>query len=64
MPTKFSALKTFLDRGGSILYLAGEGGEASYPTNFNYLLEEYGMMVNPGISFFLWIESKISNAIG
>ncbi|KAJ3417559.1 Intraflagellar transport protein 52 [Chytridiales sp. JEL 0842] len=43
---EFGALKAFLDRGGSILYMAGEGGESTYNTNFNYLLEEYGMSVN------------------
>ncbi|KAJ3285777.1 Intraflagellar transport protein 52, partial [Borealophlyctis nickersoniae] len=45
--TEFGALKSFIERGGSILYLAGEGGESAFNTNFNYLLEEYGMMVNP-----------------
>ncbi|KAJ3034259.1 Intraflagellar transport protein 52, partial [Rhizophlyctis rosea] len=44
---EFGALKAFIERGGSILYLSGEGGESAYNTNFNYLLEEYGMMVNP-----------------
>jgi intraflagellar transport protein 52 len=39
-----------MDRGGSILFLANEGGESASQTNFNYLLEEYGMMVNPGKS--------------
>ncbi|KAJ3211508.1 Intraflagellar transport protein 52 [Dinochytrium kinnereticum] len=44
--SEFGVLKQFLEKGGSILYLAGEGGESTYNTNFNYLLEEYGMMVN------------------
>ncbi|KAJ3304684.1 Intraflagellar transport protein 52 [Blyttiomyces sp. JEL0837] len=44
---EFSALKTYLEKGGAILYLAGEGGESAFNTNFNYLLEEYGIMVNP-----------------
>jgi intraflagellar transport protein 52 len=26
--------------------MTGEGGEVSYKTNFNYLLEEYGMSTN------------------
>ncbi|KAI8920091.1 hypothetical protein DFJ77DRAFT_427120 [Powellomyces hirtus] len=43
---EFSALKSYMERGGSILYLASEGGESSFETNFNYLLEEYGIMVN------------------
>lgn len=44
---EFGALKSYLDKGGSILYLTGEGGESQFNTNFNYLLEEYGIMVNP-----------------
>lgn len=47
--TEFAALKAYLAQGGNILYLANEGGEGSCDTNFNYLLEEFGMMVNPGL---------------
>lgn len=36
-----------MERGGSILYMTGEGGESAFNTNFNYFLEEYGMSVNP-----------------
>ncbi|TPX51366.1 hypothetical protein SeLEV6574_g00355 [Synchytrium endobioticum] len=43
---EFAALKTYLDTGGSVLYLAAEGGESQLGTNFNYLLEEYGVVVN------------------
>ncbi|KAJ3150366.1 Intraflagellar transport protein 52 [Geranomyces variabilis] len=45
---EFGALKAYMERGGSILYLGSEGGDASSSseTNFNYLLEEYGIMVN------------------
>ncbi|KAL7752326.1 hypothetical protein RI367_002372 [Sorochytrium milnesiophthora] len=42
----FAALKSYLEIGGSVLYLTAEGGEAQSNTNFNYLLEEYGMSVN------------------
>jgi len=28
--------------------MTGEGGENQYNTNFNYLLEEYGIMTNLG----------------
>lgn len=38
-----------MDKGKSIIYMAGEGGESAFATNFNYLLEEYGMSVNPGL---------------
>ena len=55
---EFEALKRFVDGGGSVLYMASEGGEVAPAakgeegskqagTNFNYLLEEYGMSVNP-----------------
>jgi len=44
--SEFSALKTYIENGGSIFYMTGEGGENQYNTNFNYLLEEYGIMTN------------------
>ena len=34
--------------GGSVLYLSNEGGDSQLNTNFNYLLEEYGISVNAG----------------
>uniref|UniRef100_A0A8C5WMI3 Intraflagellar transport 52 n=1 Tax=Leptobrachium leishanense TaxID=445787 RepID=A0A8C5WMI3_9ANUR len=43
---EFEALKQFLNRGGDILVMLGEGGEAKHDTNINFLLEEYGIMVN------------------
>ncbi|ORZ35362.1 hypothetical protein BCR44DRAFT_1414734 [Catenaria anguillulae PL171] len=46
---EFSALKSYLDIGGSILYLSSEGGEIAASTNFNYLLEEFGMSVNSDV---------------
>lgn len=39
-------LKKYLDSGGSILVLLGEGGEKSFNTNINFMLEEFGIMVN------------------
>ena len=45
---QFSALKSYIENGGSIFYMTGEGGENQYNTNFNYLLEEYGIMTNLG----------------
>ncbi|ORY18450.1 hypothetical protein LY90DRAFT_435610 [Neocallimastix californiae] len=44
--SEFSALKSYIENGGSIFYMTGEGGENQYNTNFNYLLEEYGIMTN------------------
>ncbi|XP_053309864.1 intraflagellar transport protein 52 homolog [Spea bombifrons] len=43
---EFEALKNFLDNGGDILVMLGEGGESKHDTNINFLLEEYGIMVN------------------
>ncbi|GCB75185.1 hypothetical protein scyTo_0018972 [Scyliorhinus torazame] len=39
-------LKKYLESGGRILVMLGEGGESKYDTNINFLLEEYGIMVN------------------
>ncbi|XP_067904941.1 intraflagellar transport protein 52 homolog [Heterodontus francisci] len=39
-------LKKYLETGGRILVMLGEGGESKYDTNINFLLEEYGIMVN------------------
>ncbi|XP_064420508.1 intraflagellar transport protein 52 homolog isoform X1 [Latimeria chalumnae] len=43
---EFEALKKYLEGGGDILVMLGEGGESKYDTNINFLLEEYGIMVN------------------
>ncbi|KAM4622711.1 intraflagellar transport protein 52 homolog [Discoglossus pictus] len=43
---EFETLKRFLEGGGHILVMLGEGGEAKHDTNINFLLEEYGIMVN------------------
>ncbi len=41
-------IKKYIDSGGNLLVLMGEGGEAKSETNLNFLLEEYGVMVNNG----------------
>uniref|UniRef100_A0A8D2GI58 Intraflagellar transport 52 n=1 Tax=Urocitellus parryii TaxID=9999 RepID=A0A8D2GI58_UROPR len=43
---EFEVLKKYLDNGGDILVMLGEGGETRFDTNINFLLEEYGIMVN------------------
>ncbi|OON20426.1 intraflagellar transport protein 52-like family protein, partial [Opisthorchis viverrini] len=43
---EFSVMKQYIENGGSILVLMGENGECKYPTNINFLLEQYGIMVN------------------
>lgn len=43
---EFAAMKRYLDSGGSMLVMMGEGGEAKFETNINFFLEEYGIMVN------------------
>ncbi|XP_069508440.1 intraflagellar transport protein 52 homolog isoform X1 [Ambystoma mexicanum] len=43
---EFEVLKKYLENGGGVLVLLGEGGESRYDTNINFLLEEYGIMVN------------------
>ncbi|XP_031809839.1 intraflagellar transport protein 52 homolog isoform X3 [Sminthopsis crassicaudata] len=43
---EFEVLKKYLESGGDILVMLGEGGESRFDTNINFLLEEYGIMVN------------------
>lgn len=45
---QMEALKVYLDGGGNILVMLGEGGEMKYDTNINFLLEDFGVMVNNG----------------
>ncbi|TKS71080.1 Intraflagellar transport protein 52 -like protein [Collichthys lucidus] len=44
--SELEVLKHYLDTGGNVLVMLGEGGEMKYDTNINFLLEEYGIMVN------------------
>ncbi|CAH8873509.1 unnamed protein product [Trichobilharzia szidati] len=44
--TEFNALKKYIENGGSLLVLMGENGETKYTTNINFLLEQFGIMVN------------------
>ncbi|VDL99822.1 unnamed protein product [Schistocephalus solidus] len=43
---EFEAINKFISGGGSVLVLLGENGESKYATNINYLLEQYGILVN------------------
>ena len=45
---QFEALKQYIEKGGSLLILLGEGGEGRFDTNINFLIEDYGIMVNNG----------------
>lgn len=57
---QFEVLKKYLESGGDILVMLGEGGESRYDTNINFLLEEYGIMVNNGNK---WPEDKLSSLV-
>jgi intraflagellar transport protein 52 len=43
---EFTVLKQFMEGGGAVMILLGEGGESKFPTNVNYFLEEYGVSIN------------------
>lgn len=47
---EMNSIRAFLNSGGHILVMLGEGGEKKSNTNVNFLLEEFGIMVNNGIS--------------
>uniref|UniRef100_A0AAY4EIS6 ABC-type uncharacterized transport system domain-containing protein n=2 Tax=Denticeps clupeoides TaxID=299321 RepID=A0AAY4EIS6_9TELE len=44
--SELEVLKQYVDSGGNILVMLGEGGERKHDTNINFLLEEFGIMVN------------------
>ncbi|XP_055952884.1 intraflagellar transport protein 52 homolog [Argiope bruennichi] len=44
--TEINILREYVDKGGSIFVTMGEGGEKSFQTNINFLLEERGIMIN------------------
>ncbi|RVE72674.1 hypothetical protein OJAV_G00042820 [Oryzias javanicus] len=44
--SELEVLKHYLDGGGNMLVMLGEGGEMKYDTNINFLLEEFGVLVN------------------
>jgi len=48
---EMNSIRTFLNSGGNILVTLGEGGENKSNTNINFLLEEFGIMVNNGKIF-------------
>lgn len=48
MRNDFQFLKEFVENGGALMILLGEGGEVEFNTNVNFLLEEYGMSINNG----------------
>ena len=50
---QFQCIKKYVENGGSLLVLMSEGGETKSNTNLNFLLEEYGIMVNNGLSIIL-----------
>uniref|UniRef100_A0A3P9PWU6 Intraflagellar transport 52 homolog (Chlamydomonas) n=1 Tax=Poecilia reticulata TaxID=8081 RepID=A0A3P9PWU6_POERE len=69
---KFTAsevLKHYLDGGGNMLVMLGEGGEMKYDTNINFLLEEFGIMVNSAVvrnvyyKYFHPKEALVSNGV-
>lgn len=44
--SEFEAMKAYLTKGGSIFVMSDDGGEGNMKTNLNFLLEDYGVMVN------------------
>ena len=46
---ELNSIRTFLNSGGNVLVTLGEGGENKSNTNINFLLEEFGIMINNGV---------------
>lgn len=41
-------MQEYIENGGAVMILLGEGGENEFNTNLNFLLEDYGMSINSG----------------
>ena len=54
---QFEAIKRYVESGGSVMVLIGEGGETRFNTNINFLLEEFGVFVNSGEFFIVYSNS-------
>lgn len=48
---EMNSIRSFINSGGNVLVMLGEGGEKKFNTNINFLLEEFGIMVNNGKKF-------------
>lgn len=42
------SIQEYIENGGAVMILLGEGGENEFNTNLNFLLEDYGMSINSG----------------
>ena len=56
---QFDVIKRYIDGGGSVLVMLGEGGESRFDTNINFFLEEFGININTGEQYGLSEEKKI-----
>lgn len=45
---QFIAVQSYLEGGGRVVMMLGEGGETRLGTNVNFLLEEFGIALNSG----------------
>jgi len=45
--TEFDVMTDYVNNGGALLLSLGDGGESKQNTNINFLLEEFGIMINP-----------------
>ncbi|KPP64080.1 Intraflagellar transport 52-like [Scleropages formosus] len=59
---ELDALKQYLHSGGGVLVMLGEGGEMKYDTNINFLLEEFGIMVNGVKGLMVFVTSAMTVA--
>lgn len=50
---EMNTIRGFINGGKNVLVMLGEGGENKLNTNINFLLEEFGIMVNNGKLLFV-----------
>ncbi|XP_072307803.1 intraflagellar transport protein 52 homolog [Eucyclogobius newberryi] len=68
--SEMEILKKYLEKGGNVLVMLGEGGESKFDTNINFLLEDLGIMVNSDVvvrnvyyKYFHPKEALVSNGV-
>ena len=55
---EMNSIRGFINSGGNALVMLGEGGEKKFNTNINFLLEEFGIMVNNG-KFLYYLKNDV-----
>lgn len=51
---EINSIRGFINGGKNVLVMLSEGGENKLNTNINFLMEEFGIMVNNGLFIYVY----------